>query len=78
MADVMIKDDDLNIDLEKVNIKEFGEFIKGKLLDQEDYPIIAKLIGQTVEYVEGLNPVEYKRIVRAIITKWKTEIDNPN
>ena len=78
MADVTIKGKELTIDLEKITIEEYDDFAHGKLLNKDDYPLVARLIDQSVDYVRTLSQPDYRRVVRAIFDKGSSPLDSPN
>jgi hypothetical protein len=78
MADVTIKDEELTIDLEQITTAEYIDFASGKLLNKEDFDLVARLIGKPVEYVSGLSWPNYRRVVSAIFKKGAAPLDDPN
>ncbi len=78
MADLTIGGVEVTFDLEKITITEHRKFAKGSMLEEEDDEILAKVTGQSVEWVRGLSQVDYRRVLLGYFKKSREPLSDPN
>lgn len=78
MADLTIGGVEITFDLEKITITEHRKFSKGSMLEEEDDEILAKVAGQTVEWVRGLSQANYRRVLLGYFKKAREPLSDPN
>lgn len=78
MADITINGVDIDFDLEQITITEYRKFAKGQMLNAEDDIILAKVSGQTVEYIQALSHSSYRRMLSAFFKKAREPLADPN
>lgn len=65
-------------DLDKITRKEFTDFARGKLTDDQDNALLARVCGLTVKQIENLPQPEYRRLVRAFYKEAMEPLADPN
>lgn len=77
-TDITIGDVDVVIDLEKLTITEYRKFASGGMLDDQDDELLARVVGQPVEWVRGLSQPNYRKLLRAFFKKASEPLADPN
>ena len=78
MADITLDGKDLTFDLEQLTITEYRKFASGGMLDDQDDELLARVVGEPVEWVRGLSQPNYRRLLRAFFKKASEPLTDPN
>lgn len=65
-------------DLEKVTRKQYSDFRLGRLADDGDNALLARVTGMSVADVEAMPLMEFRRMVRAFFKKATEPLTDPN
>jgi hypothetical protein len=66
------------VDLSKLTIGEYRAMMEPGRSDEADDAVLAKVVGLSVEELQGLSVLEYKRLLRAFLLKVKEPLSSPN
>jgi hypothetical protein len=79
MSDFTLSDGrEVEIDLWQLTIKEWRSLRNPAQPEEEEFALIARVIGWPVEDVEGLKQPEYELLVREIVKKSLNPVTDPN
>lgn len=65
-------------DLTKVTRKEYSDFRLGKLSDDGDNAILARVTGMSVDIIQAMPLIEFRWMVRAFFKKATEPLADPN
>lgn len=68
----------VTFDLNKVTRKQYTDFARGKMTDDQDNALLAKVTGLRVAQIENLTQPEFRRLVRAFYKKAMEPLADPN
>lgn len=68
----------IDIDLYKVSRRQWVKFVKGELSEDEDYALIAGMVGMTAAQVGDLPLEDFRYLVRAMVKKSREPLADPN
>ena len=81
MADITLADGRkvaITFDLGKLSIKDYRAMYDPNQPDKDEYATLAKVTGLSVEEIENLPLLEWKRLYRAFIDACTQPLSDPN
>ena len=68
----------MDIDLNRITIKEFRSLLDEKQTAEEGDVILAKACGVTVDEIQAMPYTEYRRLVKSFYEKAREPLADPN
>lgn len=79
MADFVTKDGrEIDFDFEVGTIKEYRKLFEKDTTQEESDEILARMCGLTVDELTGLNPLDYRKLLKAFLKKASSPLDDPS
>ncbi len=69
---------DVDIDLGQISIKEWRSLRDPAQPDEEEFALIARVIGWKIEDVENIKQPDYQSLITALVARSINPISDPN
>ena len=69
---------DVDIDLSQITIKEWRSLRDPAQPDEEEFALIARVIGWKVEDVENIKQPDYQLLITALVARSVNPVSDPN